>query len=199
MDSKNIANEISGVNWNAVALFWTQFLFLKHWIFSLLFFVFFLNFWNQIGLKLPYFEANKSFFKIFKILKEINKNKAYYLLGACWDKNYLLLALMALFFTYVSSFCKMSENCLQQIPGLMNLKFWTQSLVRVVCDPFWAELFFFKELFFFLFCFFKVFYYCRNFQKNFSSWFQEQNVQVFGIPHLGPMGVLSAIASFPYF
>ena len=162
-------------------------------------FCFFLNFWNQIGLKLPYFEANKSFFKIFKILKEINKNKAYYLLGACWDKNYLLLALMALFFTYVSSFCKMSENCLQQIPGLMNLKFWTQSLVRVVCDPFWAELFFFKELFFFLFCFFKVFYYCRNFQKNFSSWFQEQNVQVFGMPNLGPMGVLSAIASFPYF
>ena len=154
MDSKNIANEISGVNWNAVALFWTQFLFLKHWIFSLLFFVFFWNFWNQIGLKLPYFEANKSFFKIFKILREINKNKAYYLLGACWDKNYLLLALMALFFTYVSSFCKMSENCLQQIPGLMNLKFWTQSLVRVVCDPFWAELFFFKRIIFFSFLFF---------------------------------------------
>ena len=63
---------------------------------------------------------------------------------------------------------------------------------------FGPKYFFFKELFFFLFCFFKVFYYCRNFQKNFSSWFQEQNVQVFGIPHLGPMGVLSAIASFPY-
>ena len=55
------------------------------------------------------------------------------------------------------------------------------------------------EINYFLFCFLTVSCYCKKFKKNCSSWFQEQNVQVFRMPHSRLMGVFSRYQPLPVF